>query len=188
MSSSTQTPTATRKLLAFSILSRAVYVLLLLIAGYLPQFDVSHRILLSGGTGSKLIDALLRWDAFHFAHIAKDGYVYEHQWAFLPGTPFMMRLSSYVISFLGIDTSNIWEVVLAGGALTAITCDTTISLYKLSLHHLRCPRMAYLAALVSLVPSSPAVLRFAPYGEPFVAFFSYRGWRWFTIYNLCHAF
>lgn len=44
-----------------------------------------------------------------------------------------------------------------------------------SLHHLRSPSAAFLAAALPLLSSSPATLWFAPYGKPFSAYCSYRG-------------
>ncbi|VDC03637.1 unnamed protein product [Peniophora sp. CBMAI 1063] len=52
---------------------------------------------------------------------------------------------------------------------------STQSLYRLSLYHLGSPDAAYLAALFSLLPSSPAALLFAPYTEPYFALFTYQG-------------
>jgi phosphatidylinositol glycan class V len=111
----------------------------------------------------------LRWDAFYFAHIAKNGYVYEQEWAFFPGTPLIMK---YAGSILGNEG---WAAVLQGGALVALVCDTTFVLYDLTLHHLHSESLAFLVSLLSLLPSSPATLRFAPYTEPFFTYLSYHG-------------
>ncbi|KAF8170181.1 GPI mannosyltransferase 2 [Mycena galopus ATCC 62051] len=48
-------------------------------------------------------------------------------------------------------------------------------MYSLSLHHLGSPALARLAAILSLLPSSPATLFLAPYTEPFFTYFSYKG-------------
>lgn len=60
-------------------------------------------------------------------------------------------------------------------ALAAIACDTTCTLYQLTLHHLGSPTLAYLTALLSLMPSNPATLYFVPYTEPFFTYLSYKG-------------
>ncbi|THH12498.1 hypothetical protein EW146_g7639 [Bondarzewia mesenterica] len=106
---------------------------------------------------SPLTSSLLRWDAFHFAQIAKEGYVYEQQWAFLPEGP------------------PGWIDILQGGGLAALVCDSTLTLYRLSLLHLQSPSLALIASLLSLLPSSPAILHFAGYSEPFFTFLSYKG-------------
>ena len=104
---------------------------------------------------------LIRWDSFHFAAIANDGYRYEYQWAFLPATPFLVSLLSL----------SWWPLALLG-----VACASTTTLYKLSLHHFPAsPSLARLTALTALLPSSPPTLYFAPYAEPFFTFLSYKG-------------
>lgn len=160
-----------------SPLTRILTALLLyLLSIALPQFDSSPQVI------SPAPSALLRWDAFHFAHIAQHGYVHEHEWAFFPGTPLLMRLSGHLLrtiklklQFEGGEVT--WDDLLQGGALAALACDaaTATTLYKLTLHHLRSPHIALIAALLSLLPSSPAALRFAAYSEPFFTLLSYKG-------------
>jgi GPI mannosyltransferase 2 len=155
-----------RILLVSTFASRLLAALVIILASYLPLFDSSPQVLLPESTWTS---SSLRWDAFHFAHVAQDGYTYEHDWAFFPGTPFVMR---YVGALLGKDD---WTAVLRGGVFAALACDTTLVLYDLSLHHLHSESLAFLAALLSLIPSSPATMRYAPYTEPFFAYLSYLG-------------
>ncbi|KAF9242134.1 glycosyltransferase family 76 protein [Melanogaster broomeanus] len=120
--------------------------------------------------------SLLRWDAFHFAHIAREGHFYEHEWAFFPALPLVMHASGSVLSYVTSgQRSPDWSAILLGGAILAALFDSTRVLYRLSLHHLRSPSSAFLATALSLLPSSPATLRFASYSEPFFTYFSYRG-------------
>ncbi|KAF8629165.1 hypothetical protein AX17_005750 [Amanita inopinata Kibby_2008] len=150
------------------LVSALSYLLLYTAAPALTLFDSSPRLV----PASPGLIPLLRWDSFHFSHIAQSGYVYEHEWAFFPGASIViwaLHSSSLVLLFL----------------VTAVTCDTTRTLYELSLHHFKSPSLAYISALLSLLSSSPVTVRLAPYSEPFYTYLSYKGMfycvrkRWF---------
>lgn len=167
-----------RLLTVCTLVVRACTVLLVYLASHLPSFDSSANTLLDAST-PHLTASLLRWDAFHFAHIAREGYVYEHEWAFLPGLPLVMHLFGRIISSIksvkGYQDTTGWEDVLFGGALAAVACHSTHTLYRLSIHHINSPSLALIASLLSLLPSSPATLHFAAYTEPFFTCCSYKG-------------
>jgi phosphatidylinositol glycan class V len=154
-------------LVAATILSRIISFLLLQVSSRLPLFDSSPLLV----TTSKWAQPLLRWDTFHFLHIAEHGYVYENEWAFFPGVPFVMRISATLLHLLFNSQPNL----LVAGALATIACDTTRTLYQLTLHHLGSPTLAYLTALLSLMPSNPTTLYLVPYSEPFFTYLSYKG-------------
>lgn len=163
-----------QSLLAQSLLSRLLICLLIVSsAALLTLFDTSPKLFLDDNV-SVWTSSLLRWDGFHFAHIAREGLVYEHEWAFFPGVPLVMRWSGSVLSLLGLSLPG-WPALLIGGAIVAALLDSTRILYQLSLYHLRSSSAAFLATLLSFFPSSPSALRFAPYSEPFFTYFSYRG-------------
>ncbi|KAJ6593727.1 GPI mannosyltransferase 2 [Mycena capillaripes] len=137
-------------LFALTLASRAAAGGLLLLARLFPPFDNATSHL------------LLRWDVVHFLHIARAGYVFEHEWAFLPGIHFLLSLFS--------------RSLLAPTLLSlAIACDASATMYALSLHHLGSPALARLATVLSLLPSSPATLFLAPCPEPFFTYLSYKG-------------
>ncbi|KAG2072328.1 glycosyltransferase family 76 protein [Suillus decipiens] len=167
----------TRHVQTLSILSvvvrLAVWILVSISAYLLPLFDASPCIWISG-TPPRPLSVLLRWDVFHFAHIASEGYVYEHEWAFFNGLPLLMRMSAHLQALAGFSSSS-WGTLLRGGAGMAILCDSTHVLYHLSLHHFRSPSLAFLSAALSVLSSSPVALKLAPYNEPFFTYFSYRG-------------
>ncbi|KAF8813631.1 mannosyltransferase [Phlegmacium glaucopus] len=141
-----------RLIFRLSILSRLlVFILVHASAHSLPLFDASPDIL----NLNPLWRPLFRWDVFHFFHIAHHSYLYEHQWAFFPALPLIIRYSPCLI------------VVLA--------CDASQTLYSLSLYHLPSHNHALLATLLSLLPASPVTAYFAPYTEPFFTYLSYRG-------------
>ncbi|KAI9059428.1 glycosyltransferase family 76 protein [Trametes sanguinea] len=155
---------------------------------FLPLFDSSPHVILPPPSAFSLrhvlASALLRWDAFHFAHIARDGYVYEHEWAFFPGAPYVMELGAGVLDFLSTPRlgghsapgARQWESIMLGG-LTAslLSVPSVVVFYKLTLAHFGSRNIAFLASLLSLLPSSPVTLRIAGYTEPFFTFLSYSG-------------
>ena len=164
-----------RTLTLLSLLSRVLVAALIISSTHLlTLFDSSPRLILNSSV-PPWISSLLRWDAFHFTHIAQEGHTYEHTWAFFPALPFIMRLSGHLVSPMGLSSPDTIAPPLLGGAVLAAAFDSTRVLYRLSLHHLRSPSVAFLAASLSLLSSSPATLRFAPYCEPFYTYCSYRG-------------
>lgn len=182
-------PSRTRRILLATLAARIAISTLALLASHLPLFDASPYLLLPNPNTapdstllSRWTSTLLRWDAFHFAHIARHGYVYEYEWAFFPGTPLVMRGAGMFLrsikASLGYGSSGLTlEDVLQGGALAAFLCDlvTPLTLYTLTVEMLHSEKLAYTTALLSLLSSSPATLRHAPYSEPFITFLSYRG-------------
>ncbi|OBZ66527.1 GPI mannosyltransferase 2 [Grifola frondosa] len=159
-------------------------VLFVELASTLPLFDSSPRVVLPLDATRSLLKSLasplLRWDAFHFAHIARSGYVYEHEWAFFPGTPLVMKAITYLFRLVGMyripeEGYQSWESVLLGGSLAVLLLSSTTTLYHLTLHHTSSPSIALLASLLSLLPSSPITLHVAAYTEPFFTYLSYKG-------------
>ena len=157
-----------KQLQIFTLASQALILLLLFLSSYLPLFDSSPWVVLDKSVTSWTTSSLLRWDIFHLGPVAGER-MYEHQWAFFPGAPTFTKL-------LGrITTNDDWATLLQGGILLAIARDSTLVLYDLSYHHLKSTSLSFLSATLSLLPSSPATLRYAPYAEPFFTWASYRG-------------
>lgn len=154
-----------------TVLSRLLAAALLYLSSYyLTLFDASPRTLF---VPSAFPSSLFRWDAFHFNAIAKDGYSYEHHWAFFPGVPLLLRAAGRLPAlFFDVAIPALsWFALLN----TAIAIPTTRAIYHLTLIHFRSPSFALLTALLSLLPASPATLYFAPYAEPIFTFLSYQG-------------
>lgn len=164
-------PSHLQILLRLTIISRLVTFILAHASSFLPLFDTSPNDMLT----STWSQPLLRWDAFHFLHIAQHGYTYEYEWAFLPGVPLVMYYTGTALKFLTRSTHP--PDFLLGGQLAAyaLAYDTTKTMYQLSLHHLGSTSLALLASLLSLLPSSPAMLHFAGCAEPFFTYLSYKG-------------
>ncbi|TCD67853.1 ER membrane glycoprotein subunit of the GPI transamidase complex-like protein, partial [Steccherinum ochraceum] len=190
-----------RQLRILSVIAYILTVLLVYLASFLPLFDASPHLLVDKDS---LASPLLRWDAFHFGSYAVAGrYVYEHQWAFFPGVSIVMKtfgsLIHHLCGLVGYEQTPTltWSTLLLGGATACLLTSTTTTLYKLTLLYTRSPSIAYLTALLSLVPTSPVTLRLVPYSEPFVAYFSYTGmyfcatseWFWAaTFFTFASAF
>jgi GPI mannosyltransferase 2 len=137
------------QLLFIGLAYKAFVFALLFAAGYLPDFDKSSPHVYS------------RWDSIHFETLAQTGYKFEHQWAFFPGVPF-------VSSFLPSQ--------LASGIFIGLFSIPTIpALYDLSVVALKSPSLAYVATLLSIFTSSPAVVHVSGYAEPLFTFCTYRG-------------
>ncbi|KAI0739611.1 GPI mannosyltransferase 2 [Daedaleopsis nitida] len=181
-----------RILLASSAAATLLTLTLTLLAARLPLFDASPQVLLPdpppesdlfSRISHTLASAVLRWDAFHFAHVAADNYVYEHEWAFFPGMPLhVMPGAGRLVGFLKYLGAYYpprprTEDVLLGGlvASAALTWWSVVPLYDLSVEVLGSSDAAFLAAALSLLPSSPVTLRIAGPSEPFFTFFSYTG-------------
>jgi phosphatidylinositol glycan class V len=141
-------------LLSLSVFALS-YLFLHLLSLALPLFDKSPLLI-----PHLLPSPLLRWDLFHFLHIAHSGYIYEHEWAFLPGAPAVIHHLSPVPLFL---------------VLAFVICDSSRTLYQLSMLHLQSHSLAYLSVILSLLSSSPVAMHLVPYSEPFFTYLSYKG-------------
>jgi len=172
--SSTATTEHISRLDKLTVLSRLfIAASIYLSSSYLTLFDASPRAILAPPALRTFASSLLRWDAFHFAGIAKDGYSYEHHWAFFPGVPFLMQMAGRLPAFFLDNTTSALTWLALFHALIGI--PTTRAIYHLTLIHFRSPSFALLTALLSLFPASPATLYFAPYAEPMFTFLSYQG-------------
>ena len=168
-----QTTQHLRLLDRLTLLSRVLTAALLYLSSHLTLFDASPRTLLAPSAVPSFVSSLFRWDAFHFTSIAKDGYSYEHHWAFFPGVPLLLRAADrFPALFLDDATAAMsWLALLH----VAIAIPTTRAIYHLTLIHFRSASFALLTALLSLLPASPVTLYFAPYAEPIFTFLSYQG-------------
>ncbi len=177
-----------RLLFVLSCMASLLTLVLTVASAQLPLFDSSPKVLLPPWTEPTgflaplrrtLASAVLRWDAFHFAHIAREGYLYEHEWAFFPAAPSIMRsLGGLLRSWIPTVSNSPLEVedVLVGGMLgSMLSVHSVLVLYDLTLELLGSPNVALLAALLSLLPSSPVTLRIAGYSEAIFTWCSYSG-------------
>jgi hypothetical protein len=163
-----------RQLFVYLLGYRVLCGVILLACSYLPPFDSSHQIVWPASTTTasvleRFISTTLRWDSFHFLEIAQKGYTYEHLYAFFPGTPTVMRLSSLPFGY-GTISGLLW-----GSWVTVASCFTLTTLYELTVAYTGSQELAMLSTACSILTTSPATLLHAPYAEPFFAFFSFKG-------------
>lgn len=136
-------------LMTLALTAHAFYSLLGAAANaVLAPFDAS-----GGGVGQ-------RWDVVHFADIAAHGYRWEHEYAFLPGAPLLVKY----LSPLAINVVN-----------GVLAWDTARTLLSLSRAHVGI-EVGRLGTALSLLPLSAATQHIATgYSEPLFRWLSYRG-------------
>lgn len=167
-----------RNLVWSTLALRFLTILIAFLSSYLPLFDASPS-LVSPDPDSPLLSRFasiaMRWDAFHYLTIARHGYRYEHQYAFMPGLPILLRILSHFGTWL--SPSLLIATVIPHFVLsTLFSLDTTRLLYLLSLHQSGSRHLALLSSYLSLLPSSPSILHLlAPYTEPWFTWASYKG-------------
>lgn len=175
------------RLLALSVAANLLTLVLTVLSSEFPLFDASPHILLPPpphfSLRHTLASVVLRWDAFHFAHIAKDGYVYEHEWAFLPGVTSVWRgLADLRPVFGWPPRAPGWEDILSNAFYSSMLSVFSVhALYDLTMLQFRSRPIALLASLLSLLPSSPVTLRIAGYTETFFTLLSYHGTLWLRV-------
>lgn len=142
-------------------LQRVAVVFCLTTATYLlPLFDASPSAVPELSTSQSL-----RWDAFYFASIARNNYIYEQHWAFLPGAPFIARI---LVRFVKVD-------LVFAVSVAAFLASPILHLYDLTFEITGSSNVSRLVSALSLLPSSPATLIYSPYAEPFFTTISYTG-------------
>ena len=172
MSSTSVSERHKSRLTLFTITLHILVAAWVIAAAKLPSFDSSAATVVD----SAWERALLRWDVFHFLHIAQSGYEFEYEHAFFPGSPRIMRLGSKLLDAIFGSGDRTWTFLLSGHLATAAVAVGSVRiLYDLTLCHFGSPSMAFLVSILSLMSSSPATLRFAPSTEPFFTFLSYKG-------------
>lgn len=156
-----------RPLRSLAILFIAYKAFLLTIALSAPGsgYDTSTNLFLSHQTPSLLSRQLTRWDALYFIQAARQGKVYEQEWAF--GEVFSLCISNVVqlCEQMGIEA----EESLVGIGITHIShLISVLALHKLTLLIFN-KRLAFVAAVLHILTPGGLFLS-APYAEaPFSA-------------------
>lgn len=134
-----------------------------------PDYDTStslffERVYGQGVAVPALATRLTRWDALYFMHSAREGYVYEQEWAFGPGLPTAAAGVARLCAMLGFNADAVVEP-LAGIAIAHVShFIAVLALYKTTVVISNDRRLAYVASLLHLI--SPAGLFMsAPYNE-----------------------
>ncbi|KAM9319511.1 GPI mannosyltransferase 2 [Gastrophryne carolinensis] len=117
-----------------------------------------------------------RWDAEHFLFIAEHGYVYEHNMAFFPLLPLLLRgiAQGPLLLFSGVLTLR--SRLLIASALLSCICSTlaAVSLYRLGCITLQSRRTSFLAALL-LCMSPISIFMNVTYSESLFALATFTG-------------
>lgn len=123
-----------------------------------------------------LLSGLSRWDAEHFLFIAERGYLYEHNFAFFPLFPILLRgLAEMLLwplsSWLGMRGRLLVAVALGNSALFLLS---VVALHALSRIVLQDRRLALLSTLLYCI--TPAnVFMTAGYSESLFAALTFGG-------------
>ncbi|KAG9332258.1 hypothetical protein JZ751_015467 [Albula glossodonta] len=123
-----------------------------------------------------LLGGLSRWDAEHFLFIAERGYLYEHNFAFLPLLPLALRAVAGVLlrPLAGWLTVRGRLLLAVAGLNSALFVLSTLALYGLGRVTLGDRRLALLSSL--LLCLSPAnVFLAAGYSESLFAALTFGG-------------
>ncbi|KAH6640619.1 GPI mannosyltransferase 2 [Chaetomium tenue] len=162
-------------------------------------YDTSGGLLLQGpangdaatrpaGLGTTLIARLTSWDAIYYVSAARRGYLFEQEWAFGAGLPFVVRTLLRGLEYVGIIDAPVPE---GGGALVAealagiLVANTAHLLSALVLYRLgqvvwRDQTLSLVAALLHVI--SPAGLFLsAPYSESSFALLAFSGYLLFAL-------
>ncbi len=123
-----------RIILLCSILSRLLVASVIFLSSLVPPFDSSHTLVVSSNAlVTRWSVSTLRWDAFHFVHIAQRGYTFDYEYAFFPGVPVIMRTMAEIVRAVGLVS---WtkqpsvEQLLCSGAFGALLFDSSLVFYE----------------------------------------------------------
>ncbi|GCB62714.1 palmitoyltransferase ZDHHC18-A isoform X1 [Scyliorhinus torazame] len=173
-----------RSIVHFALCSRILTILFQMIFNFLIP---DHRAdafrapqLHSSSFGDALLETLLsgfsRWDAQHFLFIAEFGYIYEHNFAFLPLFPVSLRAVAETVlrplqCLLNLHSRLLLAAVLLN---TAIFVLSAVVLYQLSVAVLQDRKLAFLSSLLfCLTPAS--VFMSAAYSESMFMLLTFSG-------------
>ncbi|KAJ0411211.1 hypothetical protein ATCC90586_003850 [Pythium insidiosum] len=166
--------THARRIVAFAALSRvAVSLVAALTALIVTPYDTSNRLRRPASRMTHALSAFANWDGVYFAHIATNGYDYEHVHAFFPLYPLLLRgVRRISLPFLPDDAV---AVPLAGWLLSnASFVLAAVYLYRLGRLVLGDERVARRAALLFCVAPS-GIFMSALYSESLMCLLSFSG-------------
>ncbi|KAK8131785.1 hypothetical protein PG984_008223 [Apiospora sp. TS-2023a] len=158
-------------------------VLLLVVAGSSlggPPYDtsttlVSPRALDFNESAFDLSTKLTRWDAIYFMENARRGYLFEQEWAFGSGMPFLISTVTRALAYLGLEPIGQWESLIGTCIAHASHLLAVLVLHRLGLKICKDPKTSFVAALLHIV--SPAgIFLSAPYQESPCALFCFLGY------------
>ena len=118
---------------------------------------------------------LTRWDALYYMHAARDGYVYEQEWAFGTALPIAVGLVMRFLGLLQIDADNrVLEPVIAIAIAHISHLLAVLILYKLTMLVSGDRKLAFVASVLHILSPGGLFLS-APYTESPSACLSFLG-------------
>lgn len=146
-------------------------------------FEVAHG---AGRPVHYLAERLTRWDAIYFTHAAREGYVYEQEWAFGTGMALAIRKLSDGVRWTGLipPEADVATEAVVGIAFANVShFYAVMAMYKLTMVLSSNQKMAMLSGLLFIV--SPAgMFMCAPVSESSFAHWSlYASWLFASSYH-----
>ncbi|KND88673.1 GPI mannosyltransferase 2 [Tolypocladium ophioglossoides CBS 100239] len=144
-----------------------------------PDYDTSTSLFFERLYGRHahvpaLAARLTRWDALYFMHYARNGYVYEQEWAFGAPLPIVVRGIVALLPSWGRDASAAVEPLVAIAVAHASHLIAVLVLYRLTMVISNDAKLAFVASALHII--SPAGLFLsAPYAESPFACLSFIG-------------
>ncbi|KND00381.1 GPI-anchor transamidase GPI18 [Spizellomyces punctatus DAOM BR117] len=136
------------------------------------QDSLSRPSYLDATLQRKLLAPFVRWDAVYFLKIAEAGYTYEHEFAFFPGLPLLMRALSAILPSCGLERRTI--LMLMGVTISNVAfVGAAVVLYRLGCRLLN-ERLAFTAAILFCVTPAGLFMS-AIYTESLFALLSFIG-------------
>ncbi|CAE6361242.1 unnamed protein product [Rhizoctonia solani] len=160
----------------------------------LPGFSqasqtTDHQIDLSRYPLQLIPSAGLRWDALHYLDVALSGtYTYEHQYAFSPGVPIILRLahtgkelvynlvsSPSLLRLTNIQLRSTLVELVNAFLVAMLAVQPGLALYDLTERITHSREFSFLTLLVHVILGAPPVIIRSAYAEPFFAWFTFEG-------------
>lgn len=117
---------------------------------------------------------LTRWDALYYMHYARNGYVYEQEWAFGAAMPTAVRGILALLPSWGRDADAAVEPLVAIAVAHVSHLIAVLALYRLTMVISNDAKLAFVASALHII--SPAGLFLsAPYAESPFACLSFVG-------------
>ncbi|KAF7558477.1 hypothetical protein G7046_g5684 [Stylonectria norvegica] len=126
-----------------------------------PNYDTSTSLFFEHVYGnatqaSALATRLTRWDALYYMHDARLGKIYEQEWAFGSGMPTAVSGIGAGLRAIGVETSGVWEPLLAIAVAHVSHFIAVLALYQLTVVICNDRKLAFVASIVHIL--SPAGL------------------------------
>ena len=145
-----------RTLISIFIAWKALLLTIALGSSFAQAYDTSTSILFehlygySPTIASNFATRLSRWDAIYFIHAAKEGYVYEQEWAFGTGLSLSIRFMTQLLQLAGVESQGI-EPLVGIVLANASHLMATLVLYKLTNILIRDATISFLSSVLCII-------------------------------------